>query len=767
MKHRVIVSSCHRDCEGLRVQVRAWFVAYRALCSGVAGAAVAAASGRAATRTQRPQATFETQSTIVLLDVVVRDKKGRPVRDLRPDELQVFENGQRRELTSFRLVEGQVSEERVAPATASGLQPDPSRQVSLVTMVFDKLMDGRQLSQQAALDFLANNMEEQRLGVGLDHRPASLPAPGVHAGSVCAAAGGLEGDGHDVGRGRVAFGRGLVAGTALAAVVGRGCRRIAAGGGGVRCRFRRRANSSAIGSANAEAQMAAVVAGILRFTSSIQRQQQGQSSLYPLLGLVKNQSRLAGRKTLLYFSEGLVVPKNLEEVFKTTISEANRANVTVYSVDARGLSSARDSDASRDQLLQAARTSQQQMAKRGGGAVTDDEVMIAENAEESLRANLQESLNEFAQSTGGFLIANTNDFKPAMARIATDIGSYYEAAYAPVVQEFDGKFRKIDVKVTRPGVTVQSRSGYFALPPGEGSALLPFEMPLLTALTVDPPPHAFEYQAQALQFGVTPEGRDHVLVFEVPLEKMTFQEDPKKKLYRLRFSMLALVRDHDGRIVERFSDDYPFEGPLANLAGVKRGNLIFKRPFNLPAGDYTVDFVAQDRDSGRTSVQRARLRVAPTEGLALSSVNVVRRVEEAGAEHTARRPVPGRSHAGDPEPGSADRQEPEPESVRVLRRLREAGDDSEKRAGVPSRRHGGRTRAPGPAGCRQGRPHPLRRDVSDCRLRARTLQRACPGHGWRQGGRVGNPLHHRSLMTYVNHRDTEFTEDRTEVLFLE
>ena len=258
--------------------------------------------------------------------------------------------------------------------------------------------------------------------------------------------------------------------------------------------------------------------------------------------------------------------------------------------------------------------------------------MIAENAEESLRANLQESLNEFAQSTGGFLIANTNDFKPAMARIATDIGSYYEAAYAPVVQEFDGKFRKIDVKVTRPGVTVQSRSGYFALPPGEGSALLPFEMPLLTALTVDPPPHAFEYQAQALQFGVTPEGRDHVLVFEVPLETMTFQEDPKKKLYRLRFSMLALVRDHDGRIVERFSDDYPFEGPLANLAGVKRGNLIFKRPFNLPAGDYTVDFVAQDRDSGRTSVQRAKLRVAPAEGLALSSVNVVRRVEEAGAE---------------------------------------------------------------------------------------------------------------------------------------
>ena len=80
---------------------------------------------------------------------------------------------------------------------------------------------------------------EQCLGVGLDHRPASLPAPGVHAGSVCAAAGSLESDGHDVGCGRLAFGRGLVAGTALTAVVGRG-RRVAAGGGGFCRRFQRR-----------------------------------------------------------------------------------------------------------------------------------------------------------------------------------------------------------------------------------------------------------------------------------------------------------------------------------------------------------------------------------------------------------------------------------------------------------------------------------------------------------------------------------------------
>lgn len=610
MFHRAVAPSCRRGC---------WLLALITLT-------VPLAAGQSSSS----QPTFQAQSTIVLLDVVVRDRKGRPVRDLRPEELQVFEDGQRRELTSFRLVEGQASEERVAPAASSGLQPDPSRQVSLVTMVFDKLMDGRQLSQQAALDFLANNMQEnvwmsvwtidQRLYLRqtfTQDRYLLKQAVLRATGTTSVAAASLSGEA--AAQDQLAQQASNIAGGLQAAAVG-----SAAGAGG--------ADSAAIGAANAEAQMAQVIAGILRFTNSIQRQQQGQSSLYPLLGLVREQQRLSGRKTLLYFSEGLVVPKNLEEVFKTAISEANRSNVTVYAVDARGLSSARDTEASRAQLLDAARTSQQQMARRGAGAVSVEDVMIAENAEESLRANIQASLDEFAKSTGGFLIANTNDFKPAMARVATDIGSYYEAAYAPVSQEFDGRFRRIEVRVTRPGVTVQSRSGYFALPPGEGSALLPFEMPLMTALTVDPPPRAFDYQAAVLQFGPTPEGRSHLLFCEVPLQTMTFGEDRRAKVYRLRFSLLALIRDSEGRIVERFSDNYPFEGPIANLDGVRRGNLIFKRPFTLKPGAYTADFVAQDRDSGRTSVQRARFSVPPGSGIALSTLSVVRRIEEAGVE---------------------------------------------------------------------------------------------------------------------------------------
>jgi VWFA-related protein len=579
---------------------------------------------------RRPQATFEATSSIVLLDIVVRDRKGAPVRDLQPHEVRVVEDGVPRDLTAFRLVEGQVSEERVVGPVPTSVQPDANRQVSLVTMVFDKVLDGRHLAKQAALDFIANNMEsnvwvsvftiDQRLTVrqpftqdAYQLKQAILAATGttsVAAASLAGAAAQQE-----------QFSKEFltIAEQAQAAAAG-----SAAASGNP--------DAGAIGEANTQAQMAQVIANTLRFSDSIQRQQQGQSSLYPMLALVKAQGRLAGRKTLIYFSEGLVVPKNLDEVFQTAISEANRANVTVYAIDARGLGSSRDSEAARAQLLKAARDSQQQMFKRGSGAVTVDEVMIAESAEESLRSNVQNTLRELAQSTGGFLTADTNDFKPNMQRIATDIGSYYEAAYVPVSQEFDGRFRKIAVKVTRPGVTVQSRSGYFALPPGEGSALLPFEMPLLTALTVEPTPHAFEYQAAAVQFADTPEGREHLLLFEVPLQGMTFDTDRRKRTYTLRFSLLALVKDREGRIVERFSDDYPFEGPLDKLDQIRKGNLLFRRPFKLKPGEYTLESVAQDRDSGRTSVVRSTFRVLPPSELAVSSLHVIRRLEAAEPE---------------------------------------------------------------------------------------------------------------------------------------
>src|SRR5262245_16758401 len=100
----------------------------------------------------------------VLLDIIARDKKGMPVRDLKPEEVEICEDGVRQTLASFRLIEtgagaaGPATEEARGKEGA-GRELDPSRPINLVTMVFDNLdVNGRRLARDAALDFINTGM---------------------------------------------------------------------------------------------------------------------------------------------------------------------------------------------------------------------------------------------------------------------------------------------------------------------------------------------------------------------------------------------------------------------------------------------------------------------------------------------------------------------------------------------------------------------------------------------------------------------------------
>ncbi|NOT60079.1 MAG: VWA domain-containing protein, partial [Acidobacteria bacterium] len=398
-----------------------------------------------------PQAPGQTDairigSEEVLLDLVVRDKKGRPIRDLKATDIEVFDDGVKQKLTAFRAVQPSTETPiAAAPANtttapASNATPAPAttsetnRQANLVTFVFERLNnESRILARQAAEEFLNNQLDsnvyatvymmDARLRV-IQHftndREQLRAAIGMATGQAAT----------QFAERSESIRRELETSARLA----EGLANLQGGPGGAPAGVQQDA---------AAQKFAEMTLNTLRAEDNAEMQVQGGMSVYSLLALVAGQRKLIGRKSVVYFSEGFQVPPNLLDPFRSAISAANRANITFYAFDARGLGSGRQLTEQGDTLMSAARSSQSQQMSRGGQAVTFDQAGIFDTAETSMRKNKQGTLAELAEGTGGFLVANTNDMRKPMQRIVTELSSYYEVSYAPPIREYDGKFHTI------------------------------------------------------------------------------------------------------------------------------------------------------------------------------------------------------------------------------------------------------------------------------------------------------------------------------------
>ena len=158
-------------------------------------------------------------------------------------------------------------------------------------------------------------------------------------------------------------------------------------------------------------------------------------------------------------------------------------------------------------------------------------------------------------------------------------------------------------------------------------------MPLFLALSAPTPRHDFAHQAAALHFAPGPDGTETSVVVEVPLAAVDFTVDKKKKTFEQRLTTLAVVKDAEGRVVERFSDEYPLSGPLDQLEAAKQSNAVLRRTVPLGAGRYTLETVSQVKGTGKTSVERSSFEVpAAGSGPQLSSLCLLRRADPLPAD---------------------------------------------------------------------------------------------------------------------------------------
>lgn len=566
----------------------------------------------------------------VVVDVVVRDKKGKLVRGLTAKDFTLLEDGQPQRVTLVREIAGSLSVDpaNTTPVSKEGANtlPDATRPVRLITLVFDRLgIDSRRLARQAGNDLIKEALAPN-VYIAVFTSDLYLRAVQPYTNdrekirlAIEKAAGGSAMTNYADANGAMRLALDSTNGSEGAA---------AAASGGSK-------GSGVDGGAMAQESMNRMVTDMLEFAETSSQEQQGRSSIFGLWGIVKEQARLPGRKTVLYFSEGLQVPNSLVGQFRNMISSANRANVSVYAIDARGLSVDGDSGAAQELLATNLKVSQRQYrSTEESAAVTRQEAMQFDRALDSLHANPQVNLAELAESTGGFLIANMNDFRQPLRRLNEDIGSYYEVIYRPTNGNLDGTFRAIETKLNRNDVKIQSRSGYFALPFLNGTHVLPHEVPLLNALNTNPQPRGIDFRAD-VRLGRPAVGRYHaVIIFEMPMKDITFRALDPEPSYRTHTSFLALVKDSQGTVVGKISRDLPVNQPKANLQGFQSGRVIFTYPLLLAAGRYTIESAAADIEGKKIAARKTAL-IIPTSDetmLAISAPVLVRRLDVAPAK---------------------------------------------------------------------------------------------------------------------------------------
>lgn len=558
----------------------------------------------------------------VILDVVVHDKHGRFVKGLRAEDVRVYEDGAEQSIKTFREVEGAgaPSSDEAAPP---GVVPAEALKRIATEAKFVSIVMGQMapadvaLGREAALAFVHANLPPHTLVSVLSLDLAlHLVRPFTEDKKLLAAA---------VDQASKRMYKGVAPG---AATVEAGLHDPILGGSDMDVGPMSDPSQSSFAAtvqdptfaANTSAQDAsfglnwglaieALLQTRLRFAQSMGT---GMTTLDALRELIRSEAKLPGRKIVIFLSDGLTLPTGRPEMITNLISDANRANVTFYAVDTRGLNF---SSPMSESMTELSRTLAESRA-RSLHTMDDLELMEASNTQLALR--------DLAEETGGFAAVSTNVVAKPMERVADELGSYYELTYSPKSDKYNGQFRRIEVKVDH--ATVETRKGYFALPDLNGEPLEPFEVAALDALNSRPLPNSFPYAFEAMRFRPLRGSLEYAVAFDVPVSSLKLSWERDSRAARLHASVFALVKDADGNVLDRVSRELYQDTPATKLSAYRSERIFYAEPVFLKPGHYTIDSAVVDQQ-GKTAAARRIALFVPASDLGLSSLEIVKRID--------------------------------------------------------------------------------------------------------------------------------------------
>ena len=359
---------------------------------------------------------------------------------------------------------------------------------------------------------------------------------------------------------------------------------------------------------NLQRQQSGGVTGSLADPEDALRAYQASSTLDSIRQLAEFMSGIRGRrKAMVLFSEGL--DYDITDVFnnpnasqviqdsRAAVAAATRANVNVYAIDPRGLSSLAGMDAATE-----------------GPPIDADPILRLGPAGMQDELRLQhESLRVISEETGGFASLNSNDFAGAFDRIQRDNSSYYVLGYYPANERRDGRFRKIEVKVNRPGVEVRYRKGYAAAS-GKPGAKRPMDVadgapPILRDLLGSPLPiPGLRLTAAAAPFKGTGKTATIRLVVQVDGRDLTFGKKNGKLESALDLAVVA-IDGQNGKSKGGTHFLLTMPVPEAAREQVAATGVRVTTQLDLPPGGYQLRIGAADAASQRVGSVHYDLQV--------------------------------------------------------------------------------------------------------------------------------------------------------------
>ena len=580
-------------------------------------------------------------SNLVQVDAVVTDRKGQPVADLRPEEFQIYEDGRPQKITNFSFVSvapgaEETSPPPAGPSRAAARKGDPSSPVPPVRLrpeqvrrTFALVVDDLGLSFES-MHFVRAAL---RRFVDEQMQPGDLVAI-IRTG---AGVGALQQFTSDK--------RLLYAAIDRVKWNSRGRAGVAA--------FAARedsplVNASLAPSADGPVATATTKTDIERDARASVNDFKDEIFAVGTLGainyVIRGLREMPGRKSVVLLSDSMrVFDSKGEENYRTLqalrrlTDLANRASVVIYTIDPRG-------------LPYIGPTSADNMT--GLTTLSDGTVTVAMSGPaqtEALMARTkdywdsQEGLSYLALETGGFFFHDNNDLNRGIQKALDDSRGYYLIGYRPEESTFDPKtgqrrYHQIAIRVTRPGLLVRTRSGFFGVSEQDARPLRQTTAQQLMAAITSP----FESGAVDLrltsiflddpQFG--PFMRSFIYVDG---SSLSFQDQPDGS-HRATVDVLAVTFDDAGTPVDMRSraesvvvrgDEYRRAVEQGLIFGI---NLPVKKP-----GAFQLRIAVRDSGSGRVGSANQFIEVPDVkkDRLTLSGIYLAEREEEANLRAAA------------------------------------------------------------------------------------------------------------------------------------